>query len=69
MDELRIDIWDYIFRSVGPKSLDEIAGYAGCDRATVMTAVNHEWFCLIGNDVAIAYGTNSSPTDSNSSFF
>jgi len=69
MDDLRIDIWDYIYRSVGSKSLDDIAGYAGCDRDTVMTAVNHEWFCLSGNNVAIAYGPDNRLTESSNSMF
>ena len=69
MDELRIDIYDYIYRSVGSKSLDEIGGYAGCDRDTVMTAVDHEWFSLSGNDVAIAYRRNSESAESSNSMF
>ena len=54
-DELRDSIWDYLFESKSTKSIDEIATLAECDAAAVRTAVNHEWFTVAQDRVAIAY--------------
>lgn len=54
-DELRDNIWDYLFECKSNKSIDEIAALAGCDAAAVRTAVSHEWFTVSQDQVAIAY--------------
>ena len=54
-DELRDRIWDYLLESKSTKSIDEIAALAVCDAADVRTAVNHEWFTVSQDRVAIAY--------------
>ncbi len=53
-DELSSQIWDYLYRATGQKSLDEIAQHIKCDRQTIEQAVNHEWFDVVGDVVAIA---------------
>jgi hypothetical protein len=60
-DELRDSIWDYLFESKSTKSIDEIAGLANCDSAAVRSAVNHEWFTVSQDRVAIAYAVPSLP--------
>jgi hypothetical protein len=59
MDELRNEIWDYLFKSEHPRHLDDIAVEVGRDRDTVGAAVHHEWFMVSNNEVAIAYASNS----------
>ena len=54
-DELRDSIWDDLFESKSTKSIDEIAALAECDTAAVRSAVNHEWFTISQDRVAIAY--------------
>jgi hypothetical protein len=54
-DELRDSIWDYIFECKSTKSVDELAVLANCDAAAIRTAVNHEWFTVSQDQVAIAY--------------
>jgi len=54
-DELRDRIWDYLFESKSTKSIDEIAALAACDAIDVRTAVNHEWFTVSQDHVAVAY--------------
>ncbi len=58
-DELRDGIWDYLFQSKSTKSIDEIAALTVSDVETVRAAVNHEWFTVSQNRVAIAYAAPS----------
>ena len=60
MDDLRIEIWDLIYRS-GPQSRDQIAELLGVDAATVATVVDHEWFEIFESKVRIATGKPPSP--------
>jgi len=53
-DDLCSQIWDYLYSASGQKSLDEIAQHVNCDRHTIEQAVNHEWFDVTGDVVAIA---------------
>ena len=53
-DELCSQIWDYLYHAAGQKSLDEIAQHIKCDRQRIQQAVNHEWFDVVGDVVAIA---------------
>jgi hypothetical protein len=54
-DELRDSIWDYIFECKSTKTVDELAVLANCDAAAIHAAVNHEWFTVSQDQVAIAY--------------
>jgi len=56
MDELRIEIWDFLYRSALPKSIEEIAERIDRDGATVREAVDHEWFEIADSMVTIARG-------------
>ena len=60
-DDLRDRIWDYLFESKSTKSIDEIAALAECDTADVRSAVNHEWFTVSQERVAIAYAVPGLP--------
>lgn len=55
MDELRNEIWDYLSRSGGRRSLYELSQHFRRDRAVVRAVVNHRWFEVSGENVAIAY--------------
>ena len=55
MDELRSEIWDYLFRTGGPRLMSEIATQVHSDPTSVRAAVTHEWFAVQGEQVAIAY--------------
>jgi hypothetical protein len=57
MDELRNEIWDYLFRADGSKSIDEIAISVNQDGETIVRAIDHDWFVVVDDRVSIAYGT------------
>ena len=57
--ELSSQIWDYLYRATGQKSLDEISQHIKRDRQTIQQAVNHEWFDVVGDVVAIARSGSS----------
>lgn len=59
-EELRDSIWDYLFECKSTKSIDEIAVLANCDSAAIREAVNHEWFTVSQDQIAIAYAVPSS---------
>jgi hypothetical protein len=44
MDELRVEIWDLLYRAEEPKSIGDIAECTGQDEAAIREAVEHEWF-------------------------
>ena len=54
MDDLRIEIWDYLFRQNTSISVTEIAAGIQRDTALVRAAVDHPWFQLAGEEVAIS---------------
>jgi hypothetical protein len=56
-DELRVIIWDYLFRTRASRTLDEIAAYCGKEPQAITAAVDHEWFKVSADNVMIAYGT------------
>jgi hypothetical protein len=55
MDELRTEIWDILYRTDEPKSVNEIAEIVHRDCDTVRLAINHHWFNCAEDRVAIAY--------------
>jgi predicted transcriptional regulator len=57
MDELRIEIWDFLYRAAEPKSIDEIAERIDRDGMTIREAVDHEWFQINDSMVTISRGT------------
>ena len=54
MDELRIEIWDLLYHSAEPISIEEIAQRIDQEEATVQDAVDHEWFQVSDGIVAIS---------------
>ncbi len=61
MDELRSEIWDYLYRARGPQTLDTIARVFARDLRTIHQVVDHEWFDATGDTVAIAYRRRPDP--------
>lgn len=59
IDDLRDRIWEYLFKTQTPHSIEEIAVLAECDVTAVRVAVNHEWFAVAEDRVSIAYATPS----------
>ena len=55
IDQLRDNIWNYLYHTPSFKTIDEIATYADADAETVRTAVNHEWFKVFHDQVSVAY--------------
>ena len=55
MDELRVAIWDLLYRAEDSKSIDEIAELTQQDDATIRVAVDHEWFTVTDAIVAISH--------------
>lgn len=60
MEQLRIEIWDLIFKS-GPLTRERIAESLKIDLETAATVVEHEWFEIQGTNVQIATGKPPSP--------
>ena len=54
MDDLRIEIWDHLFREEKSLSIAEIAAGLRHDAALVRAAVDHPWFQLAGEEVSIS---------------
>lgn len=54
MDELRVKIWDYLYRSGEPKEVSEIAESIEQEADTIRDAVDHEWFTIIDALVTIS---------------
>ncbi len=54
MEELRSEIWDYLYRNGQPQSVDSIADHMQSDPESIRLAVDHEWFDVTHDLVAIA---------------
>ncbi len=54
MDELRIEIWDLLYRAQEPRSIPEIAVLVDRETADVRAAVDHEWFTIVNDVVSIS---------------
>ena len=61
MDQLRVDIWDLIYRT-GPQTREQIAEALGADATMVATVVEHEWFEILDATVSIATENPQSPS-------
>jgi hypothetical protein len=57
IDDLRDQVWDYLFEVKSPQQIADLAAVAACDESTIRLAVNHEWFALADDRVSIAYGS------------
>ena len=53
-EELRIQIWDFLYRAKEPRTIDEIASHVYRDAETVRTAIDHQWFNVVEQTVNIA---------------
>ena len=56
MDELRVEIWDYLYRAEESKSVSEIAESVEQEVATIREVVEHEWFTIVDDMVTISRG-------------
>jgi hypothetical protein len=54
-DELRVIIWDYLFKTRTSRTMDEVATFCGQELQNIAAAVEHEWFKVSANHVMIAY--------------
>ena len=54
MGELRSKVWDYLYRSGQPQSVNSIADHMQSDVESIRLAVGHEWFDVTHDVVAIA---------------
>ncbi len=59
MDELRIEIWDLLYRAKEPKSITEIVEILDQDDATIREAIDHEWFTIVDDVVNISGATQT----------
>jgi hypothetical protein len=55
IDDLRDQIWGYLFETKSSQSVAELAALAACDETTIRIATNHEWFAVSEDRVSIAY--------------
>ncbi len=61
MEELRGEIWDYLYRTSRPQSVETIASRVARDAQTVRATIDHEWFEVTGDLVAIAVRGQGKP--------
>lgn len=54
MDELRVEIWDLLFRAGESKPIPEIAEVTNQAIETIRLAVDHEWFTVAQGVVSIS---------------
>ena len=54
MDELRCQIWDFLYRTTKPQSVETIARHVPVDTEMICTAIDHAWFEVMQDLVAIA---------------
>ena len=54
MDNLRNEIWDFLYRADRPQTIADIAQFVGSDEDTVRTAIIHDWFDVVDDVVTIA---------------
>lgn len=54
MDELREQIWDYLFKAGSDRSVADIAAWAGRQPDEVRSVVTHPWFRVSGEQVGVA---------------
>ncbi|MFK8113337.1 MAG: hypothetical protein AB8B91_14125 [Rubripirellula sp.] len=57
MDELRCEIFDFLYREKDAKSVDEIASSLGQESDAIEAAIQHEWFAIDDNKVSISKGS------------
>ena len=55
MEELRSEIWDYLYRTGQPQLVNSIADHMQSDPESIRLAVDHEWFDVTHDLVAIAW--------------
>ena len=55
MEDLRNQIWDFLYRADRPQTIADIAQHVGSDENTVRQAILHDWFDVVGDEVTIAY--------------
>ena len=48
MDELRSEVWDFLFRAGGSQHVDAIARHVGRDAEAIQSTLDHEWFDVAG---------------------
>ena len=60
MDELRAIIWDDLFQAQSVKSMHDLAVLTQREILEIRMAVNHEWFTVTEDGVAIAMAAPSS---------
>ena len=54
-DELRDNIWDYLYQAREPRSVDEIVAFVGQEPQAISAAIDHEWSNVTHDEVSIAY--------------
>ncbi len=60
MDELRVEVWDYLYRAEESKSISEIAESVEQEVAMIREVVDHEWFTIAEDMVTISLGAPAS---------
>lgn len=50
---LRANIWDHVYKT-GPQSIEQIAEHSQLASETVVALVDHAWFAVTADTVAIA---------------
>lgn len=58
MDDLRVEIWDFLYRAKTAMSVEDIAHNVDRDPEMVRLAVDHHWFDVVDDVVKIAQGGN-----------
>lgn len=54
MDEIRSEIWDFLFHNGGKQSVETTAQSLNRDVETVQRAVDHCWFHVADGQISVA---------------
>ncbi len=54
MDDLRCEIWDFLYRTNQPQSVETLARHMASHAQVIRAAINHDWFDVMQDLVAIA---------------
>ena len=61
MDELRDQIWDYLYSNGSECPLEDLAAWSGRDVAEITEVVDHSWFRVVNGRAGVAYAIGPLP--------
>ena len=54
MDDLRCEIWDFLYRTNQPQSVETLARHLASDEQMIRAAIDHDWFDVMQDLIGVA---------------